>query len=413
MSSCSRDRRRAERHDQGGDGALGWLTDLFITAFEYFWCSAGESLVKILYGFYRRLTWFNVIAFTLKYVPTGIYVYKTLKSVYTASRERINKIQMELDDLKLQIQIVDTKQCVREAEFLERQEELQRNAKQLRTVRARVRDLIATDEMLSRALRHATETVANGDLEGGDSANLLADEEDCNFIMMLLKQLRNGDNIPDSSSADMDKFELAEDKEQSFESSGTESRKDYRVKIIKVTNVYRVASLKHYIKQKRMRRANQQTVLKKKIDSIKQLLESWQKSLNAVLHNKSLQDPASIDMASQEAMGDYSKPNLREFSDSDSELKNSSTDMYYDEYNFNWSPNSYYNVDNNEREQPDIFESAEYHHKQSLNYPQLQDMMSPQDLMHSPMCDCGAGKGSVLFILPEETSSQVAIEEIN
>ncbi|KAJ2947954.1 hypothetical protein O0L34_g9745 [Tuta absoluta] len=400
---------RAERDGQDADGALGWLSDLIMTAFEYFWCSVGEMFGMLLYGLYRRLTWFNVIAFTLKYVPTGLYVYKTLKNVHTASRERIKKIQMKLDDLQLQIQIVDTKLCVREAEFLERTEELQRNIKHLRALRARVRELIDADDLLNQALHHAAETATNGDLlEGGDAANILADEEDCNFIMMLLKQLKNGEELSSAEMDKMDMFESAEDKEASLDSSEAESKTEYRVKVIKVTNVYRVASLKHFIKQKRMRRMNQQTILKKKIESIKKLLESWNKSLNAVLNNKTLQDPA-VDLASQEAMGDYSKPNLREFSDSDSELKNSCNDMYYDEYNFNWAQNSYYNVDNDEHEQTDIFESSEYHHKQDLNYPQRQDML-PQ---HSPMCECSAGNGNVLFILPEETSSQVAIEDID
>lgn len=48
-------------------------------------------------------------------------------------------------------------------------------------------------------------------------------------------------------------------------SDSDNATRDCRVKIIKVTNVYKVAYLKHYIKQKRLRRATQQALLKKKV----------------------------------------------------------------------------------------------------------------------------------------------------
>lgn len=47
--------------------------------------------------------------------------------------------------------------------------------------------------------------------------------------------------------------------------SDMDVKQDCRVKIVKVTNVYKVAYLKHYIKQKRLRRATQQALLKKKV----------------------------------------------------------------------------------------------------------------------------------------------------
>lgn len=47
---------------------------------------------------------------------------------------------------------MNTKLCVRDAEFTERAEELRRDAERLRRVRARVRNIIATDEALRRAL---------------------------------------------------------------------------------------------------------------------------------------------------------------------------------------------------------------------------------------------------------------------
>lgn len=47
--------------------------------------------------------------------------------------------------------------------------------------------------------------------------------------------------------------------------SDVDIRQDYRVKIVKVTNVYKVAYLKNFIKQKKLRRANKQALLKKKV----------------------------------------------------------------------------------------------------------------------------------------------------
>lgn len=80
------------------------------------------------------------------------------------------------------------------------------------------------------------------------------------------------------------------------------------------------------------------------IESIKKLLEGWQKSLNAVINSKLLLDSTPLDMASQEAMGDYSKPNLPS-SESESELKNGggAVDGYYDDYAVNWAQSPYRN----------------------------------------------------------------------
>lgn len=80
------------------------------------------------------------------------------------------------------------------------------------------------------------------------------------------------------------------------------------------------------------------------MESIKKLLEDWQKSLNMVISNKLtiLNMESRIDVESQEAMGDYSKPTpLRDSSDSDSDLRNSSTDVSYDEYSLSWAQNPY------------------------------------------------------------------------
>lgn len=47
--------------------------------------------------------------------------------------------------------------------------------------------------------------------------------------------------------------------------SDGDSKQMCRVKMVKVTNVYKVAYLRHYIKQKRLRRASKQAVLRKKV----------------------------------------------------------------------------------------------------------------------------------------------------
>lgn len=47
-----------------------------------------------------------------------------------------------------------------------------------------------------------------------------------------------------------------------------------------------------------------------------------------------------MDVASQDTMGDYSKPH--EVSDTDSDFRNSFTDIVrYDEYSLNWAQNPY------------------------------------------------------------------------
>lgn len=58
-----------------------------------------------------------------------------------------------------QIQIVNTKLCVRDAEFNERADILRREKERLRRVRARIREVIAADD----TLRHALEVAADCD----------------------------------------------------------------------------------------------------------------------------------------------------------------------------------------------------------------------------------------------------------
>lgn len=59
--------------------------------------------------------------------------------------------------VNFQIQIVNTKLCVRDAEFNERADILRRENERLRRVRARIREVIAADESLRRALEAAAD----------------------------------------------------------------------------------------------------------------------------------------------------------------------------------------------------------------------------------------------------------------
>uniref|UniRef100_A0A1E1WBX4 Uncharacterized protein n=1 Tax=Pectinophora gossypiella TaxID=13191 RepID=A0A1E1WBX4_PECGO len=102
------------------------------------------------------------------------------------------------------------------------------------------------------------------------------------------------------------------------------------------------------------------------IESIQKLLEGWQKSLNTVINSKILLDTTPIDLASQEAMGDYSKPSIRDSSDSDSDLKTSGTDTYRDEYSLSWSQNPYKSYGYSFDVSANLFEFKSLLHKQNL-----------------------------------------------
>ncbi|XP_075973513.1 uncharacterized protein LOC142974819 [Anticarsia gemmatalis] len=299
-------------------------------------------MISVSYAAYLRMTLMNVTVFALKYLPAGFYMYKFIKDMYLMSRERIKKKQSEMEDIQLQIQIVNTKLCVRDAEFAERAEELRCSAERLRRARARVRDVIAADDSLRRTLANATHWDT-------DEVNLQSPprEEERDIVVELLKELRQdrlakSDWSPEQGSDNVQSTEPNTPENSEYSSlSDADLRPDCRVKIVKVTNVYKVAYLKHYMKQKRLRRANKQAMLKKKMESIKKLLEDWQKTLNMVVNSKLTilnMDPHPMDVASQEAMGDYSKP--RESTDSDSDMRHSWPDMY-DEYSLSWAQNPY------------------------------------------------------------------------
>lgn len=54
------------------------------------------------------------VVFFLKYVPTGMYMYKLLKSVYQSSRERIYQKQIQLEDIQLQVATITVRGSVSE-----------------------------------------------------------------------------------------------------------------------------------------------------------------------------------------------------------------------------------------------------------------------------------------------------------
>lgn len=138
------------------------------------------------------------------------------------------------------------------------------------------------------------------------------------------------------------------------------------------------------------------------MENIKNLLEDWHKALSMVINSK-LTLLNLNNHTTQEAMGDYSKLNLRETSDSENDLRNSNSDIFYDEYSTSWSQNQYRNYsycydDMTEPEESrNFYEPKEYGDSKSSNNHQ---------------CDVNDDvQSNVLSILPEETNSEIAIEE--
>lgn len=91
-------------------------------------------------------------------------------------------------------------------------------------------------------------------------------------IIELLKELKcDPPAIPEQQTEKMDCGEHAASEPSSTENSvystisDIDMRQDCRVKIVKVTNVYKVAYLKHFIRQKCLRRASKQAIMKKKV----------------------------------------------------------------------------------------------------------------------------------------------------
>ncbi|CAH0592577.1 unnamed protein product [Chrysodeixis includens] len=325
------------------NGAAWGVSKMWNYLMDHYGVPFAQYCVSVAYSVYLRITFTNATIFILKYVPMGFYMFRFIRDMYVTSRERIKQKQIEMEDIQLQIQIVNTKLSVRDAEFSERAEQMRRAAERLRRVRARVRDVISADETLRRALDSAATWEADYD----PHVHAAPQEEDREFIVDLLKELKY-DPMPflerQSEKMECRERPQTDTPENSVYSSlsDVDVKPDCRVKIVKVTNVYKVAYLKHYIKQKRLRKATKQALLKKKMESIKKLLEDWQKTLNMVINSKLTIlniDPHPMDVASQDAMGDYSKP--RESSDSDSDFRNSCSDMWCDEYSFSWAQNPY------------------------------------------------------------------------
>ncbi|XP_063616148.1 uncharacterized protein LOC134789499 [Cydia splendana] len=211
----------------------------------------------------------------MKYLPSGVYLYKFVSSVYRTSRERLKIKQIELEDLVLEIAMVKTKQVVRETECTQLLALHQREAVRLRDVRARVQALVDGDD----ALRKLLDTFA---IERPSSLGHYTSDQDFN-LMDLLAFDKNGLADRTNDSGDDPREEPVSAKSEYSSVSEAEVEKDCRIKIIEVTNVYKVAYLKHYIKQKRIRRGSKHALLKKKMANIKKLLESWQNALNMVM----------------------------------------------------------------------------------------------------------------------------------
>lgn len=82
------------------------------------------------------------------------------------------------------------------------------------------------------------------------------------------------------------------------------------------------------------------------MNNIKKLLHDWQKTLNMVINSNRLSMlnfdmQHNMEIAPQEDVEEFSKSNLHNFSDSDSDFRNSA-DNYYDDYNMRWIQNHQY-----------------------------------------------------------------------
>ncbi|XP_073957923.1 uncharacterized protein isoform X2 [Choristoneura fumiferana] len=211
----------------------------------------GQFCVATIYSVYMNLTAMNMLVFVVKYIPTGLCMYNFVKGIYVTSRDRQRRQQLEFEDIQLQITIINTKLCVREAECAELTGALRREAARLRGVRARVREAIAADAALAPRDRDRRPVAEDPDL-----TELL---KELKYDQVALAECHN-------DMLECGEHAQGESPEHSVYSSLSDPDvdKECRVKIVKVTNVYKVAYLKHYIKQKRLRRASKQALLKKK-----------------------------------------------------------------------------------------------------------------------------------------------------
>lgn len=90
------------------------------------------------------------------------------------------------------------------------------------------------------------------------------------LLKRLLELMKRDEVVCSDEQSDNIEYVPAKDREDTEDvypiSSVNELSKNCHLKIIKVTKVYKVAYLKQYIKQKRLRRANRQAILKKKVN---------------------------------------------------------------------------------------------------------------------------------------------------
>ncbi|CAF4794200.1 unnamed protein product [Pieris macdunnoughi] len=362
-----------------------------------------QYIISIIYTIYTQLSLFNTAVFFFKFAPTGIFMHRYIKQINRKSQEISRQQQNEIEDIQLQIQIVNTKMSIQETEYAERIEELNKSTSRLRKGRAQVRSLIQSDD----EIRH---TINTGNIMEYDSEiTAQCSAVDCESLLKMLKGLESDQIVECEKLKPGDSSDDLATQENSIYStiSESESTQDCTIKIVKVTNVYKVAYLKHYIKQTRLRRANRIAILKKKIDNVKKLLEDWQTSLNMVINSKLtlLSMNQQCFMTPQEAMGDGSQANYRDFSESDSDFRNSNNnDNGPDEYSLSWAHNAYLHQRSMSRCDYDDYETAiskESYEQEDLNekYPQ----MMTESKLTAP---------GYLVALLEETPSQMAIEEI-
>ncbi|XP_063357868.1 uncharacterized protein LOC134647450 [Cydia amplana] len=234
-----------------------------------------QFCITSFYKLYIKLTVYNALMFSMKYLPSGVYLYKFVSSVYRTSRERLKIKQIELEDLVLEIAMVKTKQMISEAECTELLALQEREAARLRDMRQRVQALLDGDHALRKLLD--TFTVERPHPLGHHTS-----DQDLNLIELLAFN-KNGLADRTNESVEDSREEPVSVKSEYSSVSEAEVEKDCRIKIIEVTNVYKVAYLKHYIKQKRIRRCSRHALLKKKMSNIKKMLESWQKALHMVM----------------------------------------------------------------------------------------------------------------------------------
>ncbi|XP_050681362.1 uncharacterized protein LOC126976802 isoform X2 [Leptidea sinapis] len=365
----------------------------------------GHHLISFLYSVYLNFTPFNVVVFLIKTVPMVVYMRKLMKDIYTNSQERMAKKKIELDDIELQLQIVNTKISVRDAEFSERIDQLKRNVEKLRNVRCRIREIIKNDEELRRKVN--SDNIEDNDcymnLQCTPEEEKISESE---FIVELLKELKcnqvaewerkvknYGEHSGEPMIQESSLYSAMSETEAKPDPNG---QQDCHVKIVKVTNVYKVAYLKHFIKQKRLRNAHRQAILKKRMENVKKLLEDWQNKLNMVIYRKLslLNMNPHVEITTHEAMGDCFQFNCRDYSDTDSQFR-CSFDNGNDDREGDWNQNTpstmylyKYDDPRTRNTEDDYYESSEMYH-----------------------CDCNAQVPPHLLIVPEETQSQLIIEE--